>query len=171
MFQSDGSPSKPDITYFTINQDSTLTAKKMFTHGSSSSDETWHPHAAFINSTDLVFNSDRDGNGNIYLLRRKVTTDVRSSLQIPSSKFYLMQNYPNPFNPTTKIQFILPHPVSVKLSIYNILGQEVATLFNQELNATQYSIDFDASKLNNGIYFYKIKAGEYSEVKKMVLIK
>ncbi len=170
-FQSDGSSNKPDITYFIINPDGTLTAKKMFRHGSSSSSETWHPHAAFINSTDLVFNSDRDGNGNIYLLRKKAGPGIRSSSHIPDNKIYLLQNYPNPFNPTTKIQFVLPQSEYVKLSVYNTLGQEIAILLNQKLPDAQYSIDFDASKLNSGIYFYKLQAGYYIEAKKMVLIK
>jgi hypothetical protein len=85
--------------------------------------------------------------------------------------FKLFQNYPNPFNPTTKIQFGIPKNVMVRLSIYNIIGQEIATLVNREMSQGLYSIEFDATKLNNGIYFYNIQAGDFSQTKKMILLK
>ncbi len=100
-----------------------------------------------------------------------LTSDVEQVESEKPTTFKLFQNYPNPFNPTTKIQFSLPKSLVVKLSIYNTLGQEIVILINQELSAGTYSIDFDASKLNNGIYFYKLQAGEYSTAKKMVLLR
>jgi hypothetical protein len=87
--------------------------------------------------------------------------------------FSLSQNYPNPFNPTTKISYQLPADGKVKLTVYDILGNEVAILINNEQVTGKYEITFDANKyrLSSGIYFYKLNAGKYTEIKKLVLIK
>ena len=85
--------------------------------------------------------------------------------------FNLDQNYPNPFNPSTKIKFNLPSEQMVSLKVYNVLGQEVTTLVDQQMKAGSYSFDFDASKLSSGVYFYRIQAGTFSMTKKMMLIK
>ena len=85
--------------------------------------------------------------------------------------YSLSQNYPNPFNPNTKIDFNLPKSEYVSLKIYNILGKEVATLVNSTLNAGKYTIDFDATRLSSGTYFYVIKTEGYTSQKKMTLIK
>ncbi|MBI5476099.1 MAG: T9SS type A sorting domain-containing protein [Ignavibacteriales bacterium] len=97
-------------------------------------------------------------------------TSVKDEGGIPA-KFILSQNYPNPFNPTTKIQFSIPKRIYVKLNIYNVLGQEIVMLVDNELSASTYSVDFDATELPNGIYFYKIQAGEFVQTKKMILTK
>ena len=99
---------------------------------------------------------------------------------IPES-FTLKQNYPNPFNPTTKIEFSLPVAADVQLIVYNILGQQVASLINDQRSAGNHSIFWNADdskgmKLCSGIYFYKLKAkgndgSEFQETKKMILIK
>lgn len=89
---------------------------------------------------------------------------------IPTN-FALYQNYPNPFNPATTITYDLPVKSNVKLVVYNILGQEVATLVNGEQEAGRYNVRFDASGLPSGVYFYKIEAGKYVEIKKMILMK
>ncbi len=99
-------------------------------------------------------------------------TDVKDNItNIIPTKYSLLQNYPNPFNPSTTIQFALPKTGLVSLKVYNILGEEVATLINREMNAGFQSIVFDASRLSSGIYFYKIKAGNFTAVKKMILMK
>jgi len=85
--------------------------------------------------------------------------------------FALYNNYPNPFNPVTKIKFDIPAPAFVKLIVYDVQGQEISTLLSKELNAGTYSIDFDGSSLSSGVYFYKVITGNYTETKKMVLIK
>jgi hypothetical protein len=89
---------------------------------------------------------------------------------IPSA-YSLKQNYPNPFNPVTKISFDMPKAGNVKITVYNINGKEVDILVNQNVEAGSYSIDFDASKLASGIYFYTLTAGSYKETKKMMLVK
>ena len=88
-----------------------------------------------------------------------------------SLAFVLSTNYPNPFNPETKIQFALPNDSDVKLQIFNIRGQVVATPFEGNLPAGYHIVNFNASALPSGTYFYKITAGEITDVKKMVLVK
>ena len=97
--------------------------------------------------------------------------DIKENADLIPTEFKLNQNYPNPFNPSTKIQFSIPKEVMVRLSIYNTIGQEVSKLVNQELGVGTYSVDFDATELPNGIYFYKIQAGEFTQTKKMILLK
>jgi len=89
---------------------------------------------------------------------------------IPTT-YLLSQNYPNPFNPSTTISFSIPTSEFVTLKVYDVLGREVATLVNENLNAGSYSYNFDASNLTSGVYFYKLQAGKYSETKKMILSK
>jgi len=86
-------------------------------------------------------------------------------------EFALMQNYPNPFNPSTKITFQIPESGLVSLKIYDVLGIEIATLLNEEKIPGKYEIDFDASYLSSGIYFYTLRAGNFISIKKMILIK
>ena len=85
--------------------------------------------------------------------------------------YNLSQNYPNPFNPSTVISYQLPVIGFVTLKVYDILGREVATLVNEEKPAGEYEVEFNGTNLPSGIYFYQIKAGNYSETKKMVLLK
>ncbi len=104
---------------------------------------------------------------------KMVPTSVeRSSDEIPL-EFSLTQNYPNPFNPSTKIQFTIPVEVNeiVSLKIYDVLGREIKTLFNKQIQPGSYTVDFNASELSSGIYFYKLSAGNFVETKKMMLVK
>jgi len=86
-------------------------------------------------------------------------------------KFELSQNYPNPFNPTTTIRFNLPEAGNVKLTLFNILGQELRTLVNEFKESGVHTINFDASDLNSGMYIYKIESGSFTQTRKMTLIK
>lgn len=86
-------------------------------------------------------------------------------------EFELAQNYPNPFNPSTAIDFSVPTNAKVSLTVYNVLGQQVATLVNQNMNAGRYSATFNASAMSSGVYFYRLEAGSHVAVKKMLLIK
>ncbi|MCB0751681.1 MAG: T9SS type A sorting domain-containing protein, partial [Ignavibacteriae bacterium] len=81
------------------------------------------------------------------------------------------QNYPNPFNPVTKISYQIPSPGLVTLRIYDVLGREVRTLVNKELNSGKYEIEFNASSLSSGIYFYTLSAGSFLLTKKLMLLK
>lgn len=99
-----------------------------------------------------------------------ITSVSNNQSEVPAS-YSLSQNYPNPFNPSTKINFALPKNDFVTLKVYDVLGNETAVLINGILKAGSHSIDFDASALATGIYFYKLAAGSFSETKKMTLIK
>ncbi len=97
-------------------------------------------------------------------------TGVKKKGTLPE-QFSLFQNYPNPFNPTTMISYQLPMNNHVTLKVYDALGREVATLVNELKDAGNYSVKFDASKLSSGMYFYILNAGNFSSVKKMILMK
>ncbi len=88
-----------------------------------------------------------------------------------ASTFFLSQNYPNPFNPTTNIQYQIPQPGLVTLKVYDVLGNEVANLVNEEKPAGSYTVKFDGSKLASGIYFYQLKPGSFTATKKLILMK
>jgi photosystem II stability/assembly factor-like uncharacterized protein len=92
------------------------------------------------------------------------------SFEVPGY-FSLSQNYPNPFNPTTNIKFAIPKAAFVKLTVFDMLGREVETLVNENLNAGTYNADWNASKFSSGVYFYKIQTGSFSEIKRMILVK
>lgn len=84
-------------------------------------------------------------------------------------RFTLLQNYPNPFNPATTIQFSLPQSGRVTLSVYNVLGEQVATLVDQELRAGSYQSQFNAENISSGVYIYKLSTGTFTETRKMIL--
>jgi len=86
-------------------------------------------------------------------------------------KFSLSQNYPNPFNPVTKIKYTVPKNSFVTLKVFDIIGREIRTLVNEEKSPGEYIIDFDASNLPSGVYFYKIFSDKFSDVKRMILVK
>ncbi|HLT23482.1 MAG TPA: T9SS type A sorting domain-containing protein [Ignavibacteria bacterium] len=99
------------------------------------------------------------------------TSLLQTSTQLPEA-YKLEQNYPNPFNPSTTISFsIAGNTSSVKLSVYNSLGQMVSELVNKNLQPGAYSYRFDAARFPSGVYYYKLEAGEYSQTKKMLLVK
>ncbi|MEW6512206.1 MAG: T9SS type A sorting domain-containing protein [Bacteroidota bacterium] len=102
--------------------------------------------------------------------RRPILTGVETLPGIPMV-YTLEQNYPNPFNPSTKIEFSIPTASVVTLKVFNILGQEVATLVNEQLNAGSHRVTFDATKFASGMYLYKITAGTFTSTRKMLLLK
>ncbi len=87
------------------------------------------------------------------------------------ANYSLSQNYPNPFNPVTKIKFELPKISNVKLVVYDVLGREVQVLINSRMNPGFHSFDFSAANMPSGVYFYRLTAGDFTDVKKMTLIK
>jgi hypothetical protein len=95
---------------------------------------------------------------------------VRDESEFPGN-LVLEQNYPNPFNPSTTIDFSLPQTESVNIRVYNTVGAEVYELVNSQLSAGTHSIEFDAGTLASGVYYYRIKAGSFIDVKKMVLLR
>ncbi|TVQ66443.1 MAG: T9SS C-terminal target domain-containing protein [Balneolaceae bacterium] len=113
-------------------------------------------HTFFLDDFSLVKADDTSS--------ELVGADIPESLQ-------LSQNYPNPFNPTTRIDFALPEAAQVTLEVYNMLGQQVATLENGHLSAGQHSVSFDASDLSSGIYLYRLQAGDQVLTRSLTLVK
>ncbi|MCB0720953.1 MAG: T9SS type A sorting domain-containing protein [Ignavibacteriae bacterium] len=85
--------------------------------------------------------------------------------------YELYQNYPNPFNPSTKIKFDIPKAGFVSLKIYDITGREVTTLVNRSLEASRYEVEWNGSRFASGVYFFRIAAGDFVKVQKMILVK
>jgi hypothetical protein len=100
----------------------------------------------------------------------ELVTSIKDSPNIIND-FELYQNYPNPFNPGTKIKYSVPGEGFVSLKVYDVLGNEIATLINEEKPAGNYEVEFDANGLPSGIYFYQLKSNKYIETKKMNLLK
>ena len=130
-----------------------------------------------------VYAVDVDGDGDIDVLSASSHDDkiawyenlsivgiVTFSNEIPT-EFGLIQNYPNPFNPSTKINYQIPEISFVTLKVYDVLGNEIATLVNEEKPIGSYEVEFNAKSLPSGIYFYRLQAGSFVETKKMVLMK
>lgn len=96
---------------------------------------------------------------------------VKKEKVVSISEYRLNKNYPNPFNPSTKISFDIPEKSPVELVVYDIQGKKVVTLVNETLESGNYSVEFNAGQLPSGTYLYKIVAGEFTDTKKMILVK
>ena len=99
------------------------------------------------------------------------TTSVEDPIENLPGTFVLHQNYPNPFNPSTKIKYSIINKAIVIIKVYDILGNEIKTLVNEEKTIGNYEIEFDGSNLASGIYLYRMQAGNFSDTKKLILIK
>ncbi|HLG33070.1 MAG TPA: carboxypeptidase regulatory-like domain-containing protein [Ignavibacteriaceae bacterium] len=125
-------------------------------------------------SADLDYINNPTQNVSLTLTPEVITSDEEGT--ITASDYSLSQNYPNPFNPATKIGFKVPYAEFVTLKVYDVLGSEVAILVNEEIQAGDYEIEFNAAGLTSGIYFYKLTAGSpqgqaFAETKKMILLR
>jgi len=121
------------------------------------SSDTTQPETGVINTSDVSW-TDRG------------ISDVRIGKNIPSD-YILSQNFPNPFNPATSIEYSIPEQSFVELTVYDVLGNEIATLVNEEQQAGNYRTDFNALNLPSGMYFARITAGSFTNVVKMTLLK
>jgi hypothetical protein len=121
----------------------------------------------------VVWQDERDGNLEIYYKRNPTgnTIGIKNiTSEIPSS-YSLQQNYPNPFNPITNVKFQISNSGNVKIIVFDLLGKEVATLVNESLKPGTYEVTFDGTNFPSGIYFYRLQTGDFSETKRMTLIK
>jgi hypothetical protein len=104
-----------------------------------------------------------------------VQIDPPLSVDDPAARivenYRLEQNFPNPFNPTTRISFNLVKSQDVKLVVYNLLGEEIAVLLNEGKAAGEHTVNFDASQLSSGLYFYTLSSADFQETRKMVLMR
>ncbi|MBT8387194.1 MAG: T9SS type A sorting domain-containing protein [Ignavibacteria bacterium] len=168
-----GSSANADVTILEGNGDFTFA-------------ELWPSYGTGINNQYIIpgdFDKDNDldlatsggigGDSYISILynTQLITNVWDNSVDKTPTSFALEQNYPNPFNPNTTIQYSIKENTLVSLKIYDILGNEVKTLVNEQKPAGFYEVQFDASRLSSGIYFYKLRAGKFIETKKMVLLR
>jgi hypothetical protein len=107
----------------------------------------------------------------VRLVRGGLTTSINKSENELPDKFELEQNYPNPFNPSTTILFSIPIEGNVSLKIFNVIGQEVDELVNENLSVGNYAFQWNAENHSSGIYFYNLITDSYSEIKKMVFLR
>ena len=141
-----------------------------------------------VNGTDVAFT--RSGNGDLTHMKlnwtgtintegitvqiegdaKPVGIDESSNSKIPDN-YLLEQNYPNPFNPSTNIEFSIPKSEYIELKVYNIVGEEISTLVSKKLNPGNHMYTFDGKNLASGIYYYQLVAGDFREVKKMILLR
>jgi len=135
-------------------------------HGTTTEAKTYRFVDANLSAGSYTYRLKQVDYNGTFSYSDEVNVDVSGPLQ-----FELAQNYPNPFNPSTSIKFSIPQSSNVTLKIFNTLGQELITLIDQNMESGTHSINFDASKLNSGVYFYRLDAGSFSEVKKMTLVK
>jgi hypothetical protein len=130
--------------------------------------------ADFDNDGDVdivVINSSVNARKLYFLANGGTTVNLGEVKELDVTNFFLSQNHPNPFNSNTKINYQLPEQSSVTIRVYDILGDEIATLVNEEKQAGAYEIEFNGNGLTSGIYFYQLQVGSFVETKKMILIK
>jgi hypothetical protein len=127
-------------------------------------------------SLSFIYHGGESGNGRTTNVVKPDFTSTTVALSNSSEEglpatYALFQNYPNPFNPTTSVSFDLPSASKVELVVYNVLGQKVATLVDGPMEAGNHVVEVDGSSMSSGLYFYKISANNFSDTKKMVLLK
>jgi photosystem II stability/assembly factor-like uncharacterized protein len=146
-----------------------------------SSDSTWRKFDDGLQLPQKAYIYDFAASGEYIFLGtegavwRRPLTDLNTAMKQPQvflpDGFSLSQNYPNPFNPSTTIKFELPKSSMVQLSVYDILGREVSVLVNERKNAGSYHVRFDGAGLSSGVYFYRIKTGDFTQTRKLCLIR
>ncbi len=148
-----------------------------FTSGAASTSNWVYEHTFNAPGSNPYYCSVHGGPGGVGMsgvITVQAATDVDDKV-LTNTDYKLFQNFPNPFNPSTIITFQVFVQSSVSIIVYDIIGNQVATLLNEEKPAGKYTVNFDASNtgklLSSGIYYYKMRAGNFSEIKKMVLIK
>jgi len=132
--------------------------------------KTWSNAVNNDNGCSLIGGLTRNYRPNLFYHFLPASCSVNGNNNIPD-KYSLSQNYPNPFNPVTRIDFDIPKAGFVSLKVFDILGREVKTLVNENLQPGSFSVDFNAAELSSGIYFYKIETDGYAAIKKMILFK
>jgi len=139
-------------------------------NGTTASGMIYHHHLDNSTGCTMTGSTSSTVRPNICIVIQSPTGVVNNTENQPI-EYSLSQNYPNPFNPVTKINFAIPKTGFVSLKVYNMLGKEISTLVSDVKNAGYYSVDFDATELSTGVYYYKIESQGFMDVKKMLLIK
>lgn len=152
------------LSSYATNPDLLGQGNSSTSHEYSFTDETVEPEKTYwYKLADVEYNGNK-------VFHERISVTVPVAPLIPDT-FQLFQNYPNPFNPVTKIKYGLPISGRVKIDIYNIISQKVLTILDDFKNAGYHTMDFNAGNLTSGVYLYQIRTGEFSSVKKMILIK
>jgi hypothetical protein len=171
-------PTDPDIDVYDIYRGTTAgfdpgaTTPIASVKGIEYTDNAVSPGTQYYYRINAV---DFGGNKGPYSDEVSIVTGIKTEQGIPTD-FALRQNYPNPFNPSTEIAFALPKAVRVNLSVYTITGEQIATLVEQEMAAGNYTVtwngaDFSGRPVSSGLYLYRIEAGDFVSVRKMVMLK
>ena len=126
-------------------------------------------NVASVNASYDINGSPLSGTANFTINGVLSVTENKNSVR--PTQYMLNQNYPNPFNPSTTIKYSLPNNGNITLKVYNLIGQEVATLINSYQTSGEYAVTFNASNLSSGVYFYRLESGSFNVVKKMLLMK
>ena len=124
---------------------------------------------SFLDFNDYLYLGG--GNGILKAPKNNLLTKINDLSGVLLANFSLSQNFPNPFNPSTSIRYAIPRESDVKLVVYDVMGREIATLVNERLNAGTYTVDWNASEFPSGVYFYRLTADNFTETKKLLLIK
>ena len=150
---------------------------------SDSKGDDYEPIVCFLSSNDTIFVAviwkHEENNKTDYWIAKSIYDPIISDVKEESTivnDFSLSQNYPNPFNPTTTINYTIPvgdanFASPTTLVIYDILGNEIKTLINKQQSPGKYSVEFDASNLASGVYFYRLQVGDFSTARKLILLK
>lgn len=137
--------------------------------------DTIYSVAMSVNGDEIPTDEDKWNFGNNFVVRIVPPLSVENGNIVSLQEFELGQNYPNPFNPSTKIQYRIPNAATGLaqsiLKVYDLLGNEVATLVNAYRDAGRYEIEFNASGLASGIYYYRLESGQFNQTKKMILLR
>jgi plastocyanin len=145
-----------------------------FTNGAASS-SAWTYDRVFTSVGDFryycVIHGSAGGVGMSGIIRVINPTSVNTNNADQPDRFIVKQNYPNPFNPATTIRYAIPHNGLVVVKVFNLLGKELTTLVNGDESAGSHEIQYDATNLPSGIYFYRVQTGNFSQTKRMVLMK
>jgi hypothetical protein len=177
LYQNSFTPGSPLTNVLGGNDDTTATFMPEYT--SSLARSAINSYTLQAGTTYIVVNSIYGTSMNTGAFKDSVwgpgvitvLTAISENGNFIPTKYSLKQNYPNPFNPVTKINFDIPKQGFVTLKIYDMLGREIKTLVNGIKQSGYYSVDFDASEFASGVYFYKLQTDEFSDIKKMILIK
>ncbi|MFZ1081908.1 MAG: T9SS type A sorting domain-containing protein [Candidatus Kryptoniota bacterium] len=166
---------EPDLkNYQVYRSDSTISTPKLMTPYATTMDTLFNDANPLSGKTAYYVICAQDIHGNLSSPSNEVAftpTGVHNQQGNTPTIFDLNQNYPNPFNPSTTINYQLPATRFVTLKVYDVLGREVATLVNEKENAGSYAVKFDGSRLASGVYFYQLQAENFSQTKKLILLK
>ncbi len=188
QFVWNSSSTSPTVKYFFKIKKIGPSAETLFLSNNNGSDTVISLRKSFLDSLATSFGLTGDSvqctwrasatngldtiNSNPNLIKiRRVPVGINQISSLVPEKFELYNNYPNPFNPSTTIKFDIAKSQFVKLVVYNMLGEQVSSIVNQNLTPGSYSVDFDASSLSSGMYFYRIESQGFAQTRRMVLIK